>query len=92
MGQIARVDIDRLHAMAGEFSACAEAVGGICRPRLDGAALPDSIVGQVVAADLIAGQVADLTASLNGWALLARTSAGAFRTVDAANGERLVPR
>ena len=92
MGEIAHVDPDRLLVMAGDFSASAQAVGGMRWPCLDPAALPDSAVGQVVAADLIAGQVADLTASLNGWAVAARTSAEAFRHADVANGERFLPR
>lgn len=92
MGQIARVDADRLHALAGEFSACAEAVGDLRRPSLDAAALPDSMAGQVVAADLVAGQIAHLVTSLTRWALLARTSAEAFRNADTANGERMAPR
>lgn len=92
MGEIAHVDLDRLRAVAARFWAAADDVAGLGMPRLDQEQLPSSAVGAVLAADLIAGQIGDVVASLNGWALAARTSAEAFQHADAANSERFAPR
>lgn len=92
MGEIAHVDLDRLRTVADRFQAAADDVAGMGLPALDQDQLPGSVVGAVVAADLIASRIGDVVASLNGWALAAQTSAEAFQHADEANSERFAPR
>lgn len=92
MGEIARVDPDRLHRVADTFTGAAVDVQRMQWPGLDPAALTGSAVAGVVVPDLVAGQLGDLIAGLNGWANAARSTADAFRQTDIANGERFTPR
>ena len=92
MGEIAHVDLDRLRAVATDFCAAADDVAGLRRPVLEPDSLPGSAVGALESSELIGGQLADVVAGLNGWALAAQASAEAFEHADAVNGERFTPR
>jgi hypothetical protein len=92
MGEIAHVDLDRLHRVADSFSSAAAEVAGMSWPRLDPDALPGSAVAVVVGPDLITPQSGPLIESLNRWADAARATADAFQHVDDANGQRFAPR
>ncbi|PRC43182.1 hypothetical protein C6A85_000000106665 [Mycobacterium sp. ITM-2017-0098] len=92
MGEIAHVDLDRLHRVADSFSGAAAHVEGMKWPGLDPDALPGSAVAEVAVGDLIAGRLGDLIAGLNGWAGAARSTAEAFQQADFANGKRFTPR
>ena len=95
MGEIAHVDLERLHRVADSFSNAGAEVAGMAWPRLDAGALPGSAVAAVVtvvAPDLITAQLGPLIESLNGWAEAARATAEAFQRADIANGHRFTPR
>jgi hypothetical protein len=92
MGEIAHVDLDRLHRVADSFSSAAAEVAGMSWPRLGPDALPGSAVAAVVTPELITAQLGPLIASLNSWADAARTTANAFQQADIANGRRFTPR
>ncbi len=92
MGEIAHVDLDRLHRVADSFSRAAAEVEGMQWPAIDPDALPGSAVAAVVTPDLIAGRLGDLIAGLNGWATAARTTGEAFQHADIDNGKRFAPR
>jgi hypothetical protein len=95
MGEIAHVDLERLHRVADSFSNAGAEVAGMSWPRLGADALPGSAVAGVVgmvATDLITAQLGPLIDSLIGWAEAARTTADAFERADIANGQRFAPR
>ncbi|KWX66017.1 hypothetical protein [Mycobacterium sp. NAZ190054] len=92
MGEIAHVDVDRLHALAGRIHGAAGEVAGTPRPGLEPGSLPGSAVARLVIDDLLAPQIDDVVAALDDWADAARVSADAFTDTDAVNGERFVPR
>ena len=88
MGEIAHVDLDRLRAVAADFCAAADDVAALRLPAVQAGALPGSAVDALARSELIAGQLADVSESLTGWALAARESAEAFERADAGNGQR----
>ncbi len=92
MGEIAHVDLDRLRGLAESFWHAADDVAAMQWPPPVADELPGSTVAALRIADLIADQISDLVAGLNGWAMAARTSAEAFQHADAANGERFALR
>lgn len=92
MGEIAHVDLDRVRAVADSFWSAAADVAAVQWPTLDSDALTGSAVGALPVPVMITGQLDDLIADLNNWAMAARTSAEAFQHADAANGQRFGPR
>ncbi|CAN3129460.1 hypothetical protein ACNUDN_16145 [Mycobacterium sp. smrl_JER01] len=88
MGEIAHVDVDRLHALAGRFESIAGDVAALDRAGVDPGALPGSAVSATPVAELIGTQIQAVVGGLTGWAAAARASAEMFRQTDTVNGER----
>jgi hypothetical protein len=92
MGEIAHVDTDRLHALAGRFDGTASAVADMSRPVLEPGALPAAVVSGLGIDALLAPQLQGVVADLADWAVAARSAAAAFADTDAVNGGRFTPR
>ncbi|TRW78974.1 hypothetical protein FK535_23505 [Mycolicibacterium sp. 018/SC-01/001] len=89
MGEITRVDVERLRQLADRIAAIADDIEALRCPALDGAALPGSAVADVAGAPALADEFDDMVAGLRGWALAARRSAEAFEDADRDSGGRL---
>ncbi len=92
MGEIAHVDTDRLHALAGRFDAAAAEVDDMPRPVLDPGAMPGAAVSGLGIDALLTPQLQGVVADLTDWAAAARSAATAFTDADAVNGGRFSPR
>ena len=92
MGEITRVDLDRLRRLVGDVSAAAAEVAELRCAELDPDALPGSAVRAGAAPGPILEQIHDVVARLRDWVMAARISADAFERADTANGERFRPR
>lgn len=89
MGEITRVDLQRLVELADRIAAMADDVEALRCPTLDSSALPGSAVAGVAAAPALVDEFDDMVAGLRGWALAARRSAQEFDRADRAGGDRL---
>ncbi|MGP4057015.1 DUF7162 family protein [Mycobacterium sp. 4D054] len=88
MGEIAHVDSDRVHELAGRFDRTAADIDDLRRPALEPAAMPGSAVTEVRTGELLAPHLDGVVTGLTGWAEAARTTVDAFKDADAANGDR----
>ncbi|MEW5812354.1 MAG: hypothetical protein AB1925_23245 [Actinomycetota bacterium] len=89
MGEITRVDVERLTELADHIVAIAADIEALRCPALDAAALPGSAVADVAGAPALVDEFDDLAAGLRGWALAARRCAEEFERADRAGGDRL---
>lgn len=81
------VDLTALRAVADRISDAADAIAEIRWPAAP-SELPGSAVGAVAAPDLVAAQLADVIATMRGWAADARMSADAFAWADQGGADR----
>ncbi|MCG7596128.1 hypothetical protein [Mycobacterium sp. PSTR-4-N] len=89
MGEITRVDVERLIQLADRIAGIADDIEGLRCPALDTAALPGSAVAAVTAAPVLTDEFDDMVAGLRGWALAARRSAEAFERADRDAADRV---
>ncbi len=89
MGEITKVDLERLVALADHIAGIADDIEALRCPTLDSSALPGSAVAGVAAAPALVDEFDDMVAGLRGWALAARRSAEAFELADRAGADRL---
>ncbi|CAN5248087.1 hypothetical protein BH11ACT7_BH11ACT7_35540 [soil metagenome] len=83
------VDLDRLRAAANRVQRSAQTLSRFELPGLDGDAMAGSLVGRVAGPVSVASRLADLSASIRGWADAARSAASAFDDVDRDNATRI---
>ena len=91
MGEIARVDPDRLRRLADRVTVSAEDVTDLSRPELTGG-LAGSAVAAAVAGQPVDARLEDIAAELSEWAAAAHRSADALADADRRNAERLPAR
>lgn len=89
MGEITRVDVERLVQLADRIAGIADDIEELRCPVLDAAALPGSAVAAVTATPALADEFDDMVAGLRGWALAARRSAEAFERADRDAADRV---
>ncbi len=88
MGEITRVDRDRLHGVANRVCTAADEIDDVRWPGLEPGALPGSAVVGIAEPTTIAARVADVTADIRTWVLAARASADALERADREHGDR----
>lgn len=89
MGEITRVDLQRLIELADRITGIADDIEALRCPTLDPSALPGSAVADVAGVAALVDEFDDMVAGLRGWALAARRSAEAFDSADRAGSDRL---
>ncbi|MEH3140053.1 MAG: hypothetical protein PGN37_07665 [Mycobacterium kyogaense] len=89
MGEITRVDVQRLVQLADRIAAIADDIEALRCPALDVGALPGSAVAEVTDAAALVDEFDDMVAGLRGWSLAARRSAEGFERADRDSGDRL---
>jgi hypothetical protein len=89
MGEIMRVDLDQLRAIADRVWDTAGDIDEMPWPALDPDALSGSAVAGVTSPIHIEAELADVVANMRGWAMAARLSADALEHADREHGERL---
>ena len=87
MGEIARVDLERLRSLADRITAVAGAVTEL-RPTALGDGLIGSAAAAAVAGHSLGDRVGEVAAGLRGWAQAARQSADALEQADRAHTGR----
>lgn len=89
MGEILRVDLDRLRTVADRVWASAEEIGGMQWPGPDPGALAGSATAGSVSPTVVTAQLEDVVADMRGWVLAARDAADAFERADHDGGGRI---
>ena len=87
MGEIARVDLERLRSLADRITAVAGDVTEL-RPTALGDGLIGSAAAAAVAGHSLGDRVGEVAAGLRGWAQAARQSADALEQADRAHTGR----
>ena len=87
MGEIARVDLERLRSLADRITAVAGDVTEL-RPTAMGDGLIGSAAAAAVAGHSLGDRVGEVAAGLRGWAQAARQSADALEQADRAHTGR----
>lgn len=87
MGEIARVDLERLRSLADRITAVAGEVTEL-RPTALGDGLIGSAAAAAVAGHSLGDRVGEVAAGLRGWAQAARQSADALEQADRAHTGR----
>ena len=87
MGEIARVDLERLRSLADRITAVAGDVTEL-RPTALGDGLTGSAAAAAVAGHSLGDRVGEVAAGLRGWAQAARQSADALEQADRAHTGR----
>lgn len=89
MGEIVEVDVSQLRTVADRVMTAADRIAEMRWPELN----PDDLRGATVAAAADAAPVApglaEVVATMRGWALAARISADAFERAEQRTGDRL---
>lgn len=89
MGEIVEVDVSQLRTVADRVMTAADKIAEMRCPELNPDDLRGAAVAEVAAPTPVAPGLADVVATMRGWALAARISADAFESAEQRNGERL---
>ncbi|MGE2720754.1 DUF7162 family protein [Mycolicibacterium celeriflavum] len=89
MGEIVEVDVSQLRSVADRVMTAADRIAEMPWPELNPDDLRGAAVAAVAAPMPVAPGLADVVATMRGWALAARISADAFERAEQRTGDRL---
>nr|WP_090346544.1 hypothetical protein [Mycolicibacterium malmesburyense]CRL79167.1 hypothetical protein CPGR_05167 [Mycolicibacterium malmesburyense] len=89
MGEIVEVDVSQLRTVADRVMTAADRIAEMRWPELNPDDLRGAAVVTAAARTPVAPGLADVVATMRGWALAARISADAFERAEHRSGDRL---
>ncbi|BBX16197.1 hypothetical protein CRI77_08675 [Mycolicibacterium duvalii] len=89
MGEIARIDLDRLSGLADRVSEAIDRIAALTWPRLEPGALPGSALSTAATPHPVAHRIDGVVTDLRDWVMAARAAADAFAHADSVNAARM---